>query len=288
MVYINWDKAKNFTILLLVVLNAFLGVLLYLNGGRYRLTGEQIKTVQGMLSQNGMTLNTNVIKTFRPLPTLTLSRYTYDTDIVIPALFDDSANVKRTTEYNRTIFRNDNERLTIQNEMLSYEKNITPTQPQKPVTRSAALAACTKKIKQLGKDFAEFKLDYVHESNNLFVMYFLEAYGRNTIYSNYMRVVVIDGAVSRMDIMRFTPESIGDKRIPVCSAAEALFSFAQYTRNTSPVVIDRIDLVYYLEDMYPKDNISIKATPFYRIYTSLNSTPYLINAFTNTVISGGI
>jgi hypothetical protein len=283
----DWGKAKNLIIIFLSVLNMLLLALVIRDRLSYYVTADQERAIRGLLSRNGISMYSEMLRDFTPKKELSMAAYNYDMSSLSSAFFGDRT-VTQTVVYNRTIYMAGDAMLTLQSGSLSYT-NATGTGALE-LTRESAAAACSEFIKKMGPDFTGFRLDRTKASDLNMRLEYRDTYKKELVYSNYIIFELNETGIIRIDLIYNKTKGYSSQPPrEICPADEALFAFLQRVSETAGagsyagLFINKMDMVYLQEEMGSDANAVYTASPYYRIYVDDVDEPYLVNAYLGTV-----
>lgn len=264
------------------IINVALGVLVYTHSDKYLLTNTQIENITKVLTKNNVMLYTPIIKEYKPMKPINIQPYIYSHQELIDIFFDDSTKVNTVQEYGRDIYTDQISTLTIENGIIFFE-----TQPTEKVSSEIEQKEyCNTFILNNNELFTDFNFDKKTEINGNLCYEYVQNYQGELIFSNYL-VFIFDEVGLKSVAFSFSKISgFDDKAREICPADEALFVFMQYFRNNygeREVFIDRMDIVYYQEQLTGESSTALKATPCYRFYLSDVPEPFLIDAYSTLV-----
>lgn len=277
----DWNKAKNLTIIFLLLLNIFLSLLVYNYSERYMLTAEQEGNIIKVLSQNGVSVYADIPKSYKPMKQMLMNASEYNYNLLKNIFFENPELVKQTFELDKTIFKKPNEELTIQDNKISFETK----REEEFLDLEIAKTYADKVIKKGTSIFKNLSLDVTLENENGITLEYYETNDKNIIYNNYLKFYFYnDGAVrvhcSYSEFAKYENKSI------IISPDEALLLLMRYLNcfySTSEEFITGIDIVYYQDENNSLHQSQNKLVPYYRFYLSGKSYPILINAITGNI-----
>lgn len=109
----EWQKAKKFVIVLLVILNACLAVLNYQQNREGAMTASQEKAIFEVLSKNGITMYTDLITETEPMSRLACMVPTYTKEDLERAFFDGEKTTVVPSQ-TTTVYRTSTSELTVE------------------------------------------------------------------------------------------------------------------------------------------------------------------------------
>lgn len=280
----NWDKAKNLTLLFLLVVNLFLGGLIYNAGRKYTLTSAQEDAITAYLARNGVSLYTTIPQQFKPMAAMRIQPSAYDASELAPAFFDGTENV--TPEYNgaRATYTRAAETLTVEGDSFVYEN--TANRPGFVLTRANAADVCNKFLAKHENLFDKYVLDRVEETGNGYTVSYCGKFRNRLLISNTMVFSVTADGIRRITGTYNKPLALSGEAREIISPDEALYKFVKhmnYVYGDQEILLDSMDIVYYLSETPTDSSIPLSAAPYYRFYVFSGEALVLINAYTGVV-----
>lgn len=293
----DWAKAKNIIIVLLVLLNIVLSFFVYIDSRKYVLSNQEEIGIIDILRQNKISIYTEITKNFKPMKKLSVSKYNFDYNFILKIFFKDVSSVVRNENEDMKVFSDKTGTLTILKEYVYYESTSTAKIIENDSFFSEnANKMCKDIIKKLGKDFANFELDTnysnlevgtnLQNTKSMFI-YYKEKYANYIINSNYVQFVITEAGIKEVMIANYKPLGfIKQSEREICSPSEALFTFMRHMKSINEdkeIFINKIDIVYDLEKDSTEKN-SVYAVPYYRFYIKGSEEPILVNAYFNKIL----
>ncbi|MCL2378469.1 MAG: hypothetical protein FWC77_05000 [Defluviitaleaceae bacterium] len=280
----EWEKAKSYLLLFFILLNLALGGLLFMESRRYMVTAEREQTIMTILAQNNITMDTELMRNFAPMRTMSVSGFYYNTEDLVRIFFG-SAPVQHTTNFRGYVVTRRPAELVISNGFISYNN---------PRGRGEITELSSYEARELTNAFVraywpDFRLDIEYAGDDGILLTYRQTYRGNWIHSNFIEFFVTEDGIVRIE-MQFSQvlgwESADQQ--PIVPPDEALLTFFQRVRlmaQAAPMVITHMDLVYFQEEGGTDPEVGHRAVPFYRVFVyGGGSDPFLINAITNEII----
>lgn len=273
-------------------MNVVLGFFNYKQYQQNVLTSNQEKAIYEVLSQNRIILYTDILTRFPPKRKLSFSAPPYSRDEIKQRFFaQEEASI--TVEFNKTIITGENKVLTMEGnkgELLFPDG----TREVKKITLDGARKEASEFIDSLKKnDFEEFEIGNIQEVQDGYKVIFFQKYKGEYVFANCFEVYVGEKGIFRVNLNYFKTEGFtGDKK-DICFSDEALLTFLieiekerEQTGNYETITVQKMELGYDFQAMEELkiDNVA-KLVPCYRIYVLGKEQPYIINAYTNEMIS---
>lgn len=278
----NLKKSKNYTITFLILLNLILLLFNIVNNKKNHLSDTQISAITEVLSKDGISIETELPEQFEPSPQYSAKSASYDLLELQNIFFQGSESVKRTEEFDKTIFSSPDASLSIQNGVILYEN----TQPADGYSynKNDITELCSFYTSKLNGHYSNLTLDKYTDFGGYSTVLYTDSINGGKIYSNYLLAYVYnDMTYSIKAAYNEFPELVGEK-IEICSADEALFIFCNSFKklyDISNIVIESMDLGYYTADNYSSTFVNL--IPHYRIFITGDETPYYVNAYTSSM-----
>lgn len=277
----DWDKAKRIFILLLIILNLGLAGLNYIENKKSTLSQAQEKAAYEVLSQNGISLYTNLIYKFPPMRRLLVTVPKYSRD-ELKRMFFDSEQTTVTVEFGKTILKSDTKTLTIEKnkfdlQILKADKEISE------FDKNTAQKIAENYLDSLKKPIKDLDLGTIIEKEDSFTFEFFGVYQGKKVFCNNYHVTVTKNGITKVKGYFFAAERLIGEKKEICSCDEALFTIMKEIKaenKKEQITIDKIELGYDFQDII-ENSEEIKLVPCYRIYVLGKEKPYVVNAYTN-------
>jgi len=297
----NTQRVKNLVMILLLALNVVLGALMIDNANRYKMSDQQEKAIRSLLTQNSIGLYAILPTEFRPRKMLMLQPYTFDEGKLTALLFtaEEAAEAQRTAvpEARRVDYALDAIELHVEPGRFWYRNpaGFVPSGSSgRPAAHNNAQSMCDEIVALLATPQIQFAMDsppIVYAEEGYTVYDYRGRYRGETLYTNSIKFTVSDAGITELRAYFSTPDGFVGEERDIYSCDEALLSLlvglkSIYGDMTSEVIVlNRIDMVYYLEESSQSSQNVLRAVPYYRIYTRLSpETPFLVNAYNNNLL----
>ncbi|MCD7777022.1 MAG: two-component system regulatory protein YycI [Clostridiales bacterium] len=276
----DWNRAKNYTIILLLILNV---LLLGLNLSEYAdrgLSGTEVSNITTVLENNGISVETDIPRGAENLPQLTLSAEGYNLFELVDIFFEPNVSVKRTEEFNVTIFKAGNETLRVNDRTAMYTNGDIKAESMEEAEKIAS-----EYMETFDDFFPGFKYEHSQGLENGYKIEYNMYYKGNNCFNN---ICIFEFGKSGMNLkLKYSePLSFTGIKSEVYSADIILYSFMNNINNMYPdesFTITEITLGYY--DESEGGNSQEEALPCYRIRTAEKDESYYINGYTGSVSS---
>lgn len=278
----EWGKAKNFVIVLLLIINVVLAGLNYKQRQENTMTSAQERAIFEVLSQNGITMYTEL-----PTDAVSMSRlevelpeYSKET---LERLFFGSEKTTVTVKGSQNVYRNSFAVLTMDGAHGVFKKAGMDT-GKGNMTKAEAQKKAQEFIDGTEHFFGAYDTPMVTEKKDCFRVDFSGLYKREDIFANYFSILVTQSGIKQIEF-EYCPimDYSGEKR-DLAFSDEALLAFMrEWKRNgkAEQATIQNIELGYdKMERSTASMDGSIYLDPCYRIYLMEEDTPYLVDAYT--------
>ncbi len=267
----EWTKAKNYTIIFLIVLNiALFGFNIYKSLGS-RISSERINDLTALLEQKNITLACPLPRSYRPMAKIEVSDYDFDLLKLENIFMSGESNVKRTEEYNSIVFMSDKSRLIINGSTISYTTTADEPFPSEKAEKEYADSL----IASINKSFGNYKFHSRSDTENGHLLkYYEKAEGRN-VFSNFA-YFTINGKNISLALRYVSLGSEMNESTVIYAADEAVYSaYELMLKDNKKPVITNVELGYYSLE---SENNESYAVPFYIIMCG--GREYYVNAYT--------
>lgn len=278
----EWNKAKNYTIVFLVVINILFLGLNIINSRKNILRQEQIDDISLVLKDNNIILSGELPEKFRPMSQLSMSIYDYDYIKLQKIFFGDINNIRRTEEFSRIIFTEGNNRLSIDGNDIEFTGMIDDI----PADGESAVGLANKYIKKINGLFGDYSLDGILDTDNAYQIEYLQRYGEYQVFSNNMTIVISAQGNLNIKLKYYQPVEYKGSKSSVISADEALFVILGKIKEEYPderINIKSVELGYYLSENSESVGGMLTAIPHYRISIEDKGKYYYVNGYSGAV-----
>ncbi len=271
----DFNKAKNITILFLVILNVFL---LGLNLRSYytrRLSGDEIDNIKTVLASKGITVSGDIPKDSGDLPQLEIRRESYDLFVLSDIFFGKGAEVSRTEEFDVTIFKSKGKTLRVDGSKLSFSDPNVMISEETDAEKRADIV-----VNRLNEVFYDFTFEKtISTEDGIKVLY--NMYYKNYNCFNSYCIFTFNDKGMNVEINYAIPTGFSGVKSDVYSADIVLFSFMNEIKDKYPgesIDISHISLGYL--DVSGNETDSAEAIPCYSISLEGKSERFYINGYT--------
>lgn len=255
----EWAKAKNFTLILLVVINIMLlGLNIHKNRNNV-VSSERINNITNVCSRNNIKINCTLPQDITAAAQIGIREYNYDYVKLQQIFFGSMTDVKRTNDLSSVIFSRNNEKLVVENSKVVF------TGEKKDYT------SCINSINELLGNF-----DIKRETDRIQCYY--QSYNGLPVFSNYIFVDnsqqnITTITLNYSEILR----SVGSRE-NVIGSDEALYSAINAINDD----IQGEKTVFAVKKGYYDSRTALSQEgaipPVYAVY--VNDSIYFVNAYT--------
>lgn len=268
----EWNKAKKYTIIILVLLNAVLLCLNVYKGFETRLGSSRINAVTSLLESRNITIGSTLPRSYKPMADISVSEYSFDYIKLEKIFLEGQSNIRRTDENNSVVFMSDTSRLTIKGGTI----NFTSTCDSEFSNEKAVKEYTQNLIDRINGDFGNYKFHSINQISGGYSVKFYEKTDNYYIFSNFAYFTIKGNNIA----LALNYAKIGNElsiKNNIYAADEALYSAADLiSKENEKPLITSIELGYYaIKSSTGSDET---ATPFYLIFA--NGNEYYVNAYT--------
>ena len=278
----EWGNAKQFVIVLLVIINVVLAGLNYRQRQENTMTSAQEPAIFEVLSQNGITMYTEL-----PTDAVSMSRlemelpeYSKET---LERLFFGSEKTTVTVKGSQNLYRNEHASLTLDGAHGMFKKEMVES-GKGDLTKEDAQKEAQKFIDGTEHFFGTYDEPMITEEEEGFRVDFYGVYKRENVFANYFSVFVTKGGIKEIEFEYCPVVNYSGEKRELAFSDEALLTFMREWKKNGSVeqaTIHRIELGYdKMERSTASTDGEIYLDPCYRIYLMEEEDPYLVNAYT--------
>ena len=277
----DWGKAKNYTIIFLVLLNIFLFIFNLISDKRYFISDEQISNISELLQKNDIKLNAEIPTDFKPMWQVVFEKNIYDETIFQKIFFQEGEKFNRTSDFEKTILSSENKKITIFEDFVefqSFQKSNDFSSMDKALNFSNSY------IKKISEFFEGFSLYQTKDLSDCYFIEFIQKYKGIDVFNNYVKFNINKDGTFKIQIKYFKIKSSYSDAIDICSADEALFIFADEIKKmyAKEIIVSKIEKGYYFEN-YTKGK-NIVSLPYYKIDIIGVEQSFFINAYNRNFV----
>lgn len=283
----EWGNAKKFVIFLLVLINAVLAGLNYRQRQENTMTAAQERAIFEVLSQNGITMYTDLLTEHSPKSRLVAEVPSYNKE-TLERLFFGGEKTTVTVKGSRTLYQGQEALLTLDGAYGHWEKPAIAL-GKADMTRVEAQRTAEKFMDGTEYFFGAYGEPMVLEEKEGFRVNFYGVYKRENIFSNYFSLLVTKDGIREITF-NYCPVKgyVGEKQ-DISYSDEALLTFMREWKKKETkdeeATIYRIELGYDQMEGSTADMADLSLEPCYRIYLMDETEPYIINAYTCQIVN---
>lgn len=272
----DWDRAKNYTIVLFVFLNLFLFICNIWFDKRYVIDDGNIDSIKSILSKKNIELAADIPRDYKPMVQINFNDCVYDTINLQKVFFAKNEDVKRISDFEKQVLTSENEKITIFNYAVEFEKQDLSFNGI--FNRENLLNISNSYVEKLSEFYDGLKLYNINFINNECIIEYVQKYRNEDIFNNYVKFRFKNDGSMNVKFKYFPVKSMYGEAVNICSADEALFIFAGSIEKTSKkITITGVKRGYYFGDSEKGGNVV--SVPHYRIETAESETPFFVNAY---------
>ncbi|WP_304507098.1 two-component system regulatory protein YycI [Anaerotignum sp.] len=281
----EWAGAKRFVIVLLLILNIILAGLNIQQKRDNTMTSAQEKAIFEVLSQNGITLYTDLNIDTKPMYRLEAKVPSYSKEDLEAAIFDGEKT--KVSVGTKTVYKTENEILTLEGDKGTFvdktvEKGLIN------LNKEAAIKLAEHKMQQMEPIFGEYELCYSFKEEDGWRIDFCSIYKDEVVFSNHFSFFVSDQGIYQLDFTYCEITGMTQEKKEICMEDEALMTFMQEWNkrdSAEDAAIQKLEIGYDLmEQGQAVMGTGLFLEPCYRIYLMEESEPYLVNAYTCQIV----
>jgi len=291
----NTERVKNILIAALSVVALTLGFMIFVQEGRYTLSGAQEAAIISLLERNDIHISTaQMVTDSRPMRQLALERYDYDIDGLAARFFGAEISNVRIEELGLGLvaFETDYKAMAY-----SFQDNWIIFEIPGGISNDAFVAASgAAAARVLAEWYIEELLDMppgmeffrqIINYRGEYVISFFSSYRGHLLYNDHIRVTVTDRGIIHILYSRVQDNGFIGETQSIFSADEALLALLNHLRHNLQIEgrigISNMYMAYFLVQEGGR-SVGVPAYVF-TIFLGENLTfNYVFNALTNTYI----
>jgi len=276
--FMDWGRAKNYIIAFLVGLNLFLFVCNVWFNKRYVVTDTQIDSIAAILKQKNIKLDSEIPISYKPMAQISFNECVYDVITLQEIFFGPGADVKRTSDFQKTVLSYDNQTITVFNDIVEYQK--TGLDFNGNFNTEDIIKICEEYINKISDFYFDFKFYEIKVERDFCYAEYVQEYKGFQIFNNYVKIKVSKNGTINIRLRYFPIKNMYGESVDICSADEALFIFSDRAKEICGLdflTVKKIDKGYYFDEFDKGGNII--SVPYYRIEVSEREEPFFVNAY---------
>ncbi len=272
----DWDRAKNYTIILFVFLNLFLFICNIWFDKRYVIDDGNIDSIKSILSKKNIELTADIPRDYKPMVQINFNDCVYDTINLQKVFFAKNEDVKRISDFEKQVLTSENEKITIFNYAVEFEKQDLSFDGT--FNRENLLNISNSYVEKLSEFYDGLELYSINFINGECTIEYVQKYRNEDIFNNYVKFKFKNTGSMNVKFKYFPVKNMYGEAVNICSADEALFIFAQNVEKTDKkITITGVKRGYYFGDSEKGGNVV--SVPHYRIETAESENPFFVNAY---------
>lgn len=278
----EWGRAKRFVVVLLLFLNLLLAGLNYKMGQESTMSAAQERAIFEVLSQNGITMYTEILTDSAPMARLNVEMPSYSKE-TLERLFFSGEKTTVSVGGEQTVYRGKQAALTMTGSHGLWESSVV-SGGKEGLKKADAQKTAEEFLAGTEHFFGSYAEPIVVERDDGYEIRFFGLYKRVNVFSNYFCVFVTVNGIQRISFNYCPISGYEEEKKDICFSDEALLTFMREWKKSEKegeATIHRIELGYdQMGQNTAEDTKTLALEPCYRIYLMEEDEPYLINAYT--------
>ena len=284
----EWEKAKNIVILLLVILNIGLFGLKITEKNQYRMSVREQEAAAEVLAARGMTLSCDWVLEHAPMRELAVTIPAMDINDWRDRLFAEDETVTLQVDFDRSFLHSESQILMLANNQLSLMSEGNGA--VEPFTQENAQAVAEAFLQMASPQEGNLSLGDVEAGDGYYIFTYYNMYKGYALYSCFRKITVTPAGVTAYFATYYNTQGFTSEKKSICSAAEALLTLcyeleAQEENAGGPYVVEEISLGYdFMDEQTVEAGNTLTMVPCYFVRVSGFDDPFIIQAYTNQLI----
>jgi len=285
----EWASAKRFVIVLLIIINVILAGLNIKESQDNTMTAAQEKAIFEVLSENGITMYTDLNLDAEPMYRLEAKVPLYIKEDLEAVVFDgDKTKVSLGA---KKVYKTDTKTLTLEGDKGTFTDK-TIEKGLMNLSRAEAIKRAERKMEQMKRIFGNYELSFVSKDEDGWRVEVCTRYKDDIIFSNKFSFFVSDMGIYQFDFTYCAITSMTQEKKDICLTDEALLTFMREWKKrdgAKGAAIQKLELGYDLmEQGAAVEGTGLYLEPCYRIYLMEESEAYLVNAYTCQIVKKNV
>jgi hypothetical protein len=280
----EWKKAKNYTIIFLIVINCVFLVLNIIKKNDTRLSSESVSAVAEVLANRGIVLDCELPTDYSAMAQLNMNAYEYDNIVLQEIFFGELNDVKRTEENGDVIFSTADGKLTISGDSVRFSSGSTNTGGVTDI--DLAKEKADEYVDKLNERFGNYSFNVGVDTDEGYFFEYRENFRGQVIFSNYFKMWFYDDGKTEIAFNYQQPVEYKKSSEDIISADEAVYAAAKGvdlpSDRTQAPVISGVEKGYYLVERHGTGDLV--ATPQYKVYFNEGRLACYVNAYSGDVM----
>lgn len=268
----DWDKAKNYVIIFLLLLNLFLLCFITYKRSTQTVGKHRVEDLSALAERYNISISCVLPSKYPPMPKVSVGEYSYDALSLEKLFFNSLTGISRTDKEGKGIFTNGTGILSLGGEGFTFKDDTAGK-----FTEEEALKKAGSYIKSINKLFGSFTYhDMARQEDRLIITYYDRA-GNYSIFSN--RVVFTFYKKGGFEIEEsYTPVTAGKEKQNIIASDEAVYSALNTISEDYPegCKVQGVEAGYYIFE-------EGKAGAYYMIST--DKKVYFLDALSGSIKS---
>ena len=270
----EWKRAKNYTIVFLIIINVIFLILNVAKRSEYRLSTSDITAVSQVIEDRGIILNCDLPRDFSPMGQLYMREFGYDNLELQEIFFGSISGVRRVDVNDDIIFSRDNNTLTVARDSVSFSGTLET----QPADIESAGVAVKEYVDALNDYFGDYSLNISSETGEGYYFEYRQSFQNQLVFSNYLKAWVDSNGSIQLIFNYQQPLEYKGTREDIISADEAVYAASRLIDDDfTTASVDGVEKGYFLVERYGSGELA--AVPQYKIYVNGGGASYYVNAY---------
>ena len=226
----DWEKARNYTIIFLLILNIILFGINFHRSKESTVTAQRTDTVSEYCKRNNISVECDLPEKYEPMKRVVQKDFSFDLLGMERLFFTNLTGISRTDVKNTVLLTNGLATLKVDGQHITYEdKNFAKTSD-----RQEALSVANRYVKAIMQSFGGFTLESINETENGREILFFDRINGYPVFGSYVKFLFRNEGGICIDISYYPVTQGGDEVDPVIASDEALYAAVAKIRQKYP------------------------------------------------------
>lgn len=287
----NWNKIISIFIVLFLGIN--LGIYAYReisNHNKYTLSNSRIYQLERVMKQKGVTMYA-YLPDFYPKAKLELRNWEWKKDRILSKIFAGQAYRSEIT-YEVALadtYKNESQVLSFYTGDYNgtlYYKGVNPDYVPDGLGLAAMESTAIGFVKDLVGENYQFEVTHRKIRGEEYLLEVNGRFANQTIFSTYFQIQIGAGGIREAIGRFYEPVNFFDESQEIYAFDEVMYYFMNEMEEQGhrDIIIKDVDVGYYILDSNSRQ-LTIEATPVYRIILEASENIYYIDAYKNELLT---
>jgi hypothetical protein len=235
---LEWFKAKNYTVIFLLLLNIFLFGFNFVQRYKTTLSAARIENVNKLMEERDITIGCSLPGRFQPMSRIKMKPYDYDYMELEKVFFKSLSGIVRTEEFDSVILKSDEGSLVVKGNCAEFTGKSRAANDV-----NDAIDISDGYVDMLNEVFSNYKYDNAAKIKDGFRVVYYEEIADYDVFGNYADITIGNDGTIQVNISYYQCSEANGEKNTIIAADEAIFALSDKIRGRG-VKIDKVSQGY--------------------------------------------